>query len=141
MRVSEIMTRQVETCNPTQTVLEAAQKMKKLNVGMIPLVEGDRLVGVVTDRDIVLNCVADGKDVQKTLCQECMTSDVITGTAAMSANEAADVMASHQIRRLPIVENKKLIGIVALGDLATITIHENEAGYALSEISESTYTH
>lgn len=141
MKLRDIMTTQVETCNPTETVVQAAKLMKTVDVGLVPLVEGKRLVGVVTDRDIVINCVAEGKDIQSTLCQEVMTPSIVTGTPDMTADQAAKLMADHQIRRLPVVEKEKLVGIVALGDLATISIHENEAGYALSEISESTNVH
>jgi CBS domain-containing protein len=96
-------------------------------------------VGVITDRDIVLNVVAEGKDVNTTQIANCMTSSVITGSPDMDVHEASDLMADHQIRRLPVVENGRLVGIVAIGDLATVSIHANEAGHALSEISEPSH--
>ncbi|BCJ88060.1 CBS domain-containing protein [Effusibacillus dendaii] len=136
MKLHEIMTKNVRTCDPQDTVLDAAKLMRNIDVGIVPVTQGDKLVGVVTDRDICLNVVAEGKDVNTTRVQSCMTSAVITGTPDMDAHEAADLMAEHQIRRLPIIDNGTLVGIVAIGDLATINIHENEAGYALSEISE-----
>ncbi|MFC4769043.1 CBS domain-containing protein [Effusibacillus consociatus] len=136
MKLRELMTSEVQTCSPQDTVVEAAKIMRNIDVGIVPVCEGDRLVGVVTDRDIVLNVVSEGKDVNTTRVQNCMTSSVVTGTPDMDAHAAADLMAENQIRRLPVVDNGRLVGIVAIGDLATITIHENEAGHALSQISE-----
>ncbi|WP_018131219.1 CBS domain-containing protein [Effusibacillus pohliae] len=136
MKLRELMTSDVQTCSPQDTVVQAAQIMRNIDVGIVPVVEGDKLVGVVTDRDIVLNVVAKGQDVNTARVKNCMTSSVVTGTPDMDAHRAADLMAEHQIRRLPVVENGRLVGIVAIGDLATVSIHENEAGYALSEISE-----
>ncbi|MDB5084136.1 MAG: putative signal-transduction protein containing cAMP-binding and domain [Bacilli bacterium] len=136
MKLRELMTQRVETCHPRDSITKAAKLMQAEDVGMIPICEGDKVVGCLTDRDIVLNIIANERDVNNAVCQDAMTSDVITGSPDMSANEAADLMARQKIRRLPIVENDRLIGICAIGDLAVISIHENEAGYALSEISE-----
>lgn len=136
MKLRELMTNNVQICSPQDTIVQAAKTMRSIDVGIVPVVQGDKLVGVITDRDIVLNAVAGGKDVNSTRVENCMTSSVITGTPDMDAHKAADLMADHQIRRLPVVENGRLVGIVAIGDLATISIHENEAGHALSEISE-----
>jgi CBS domain-containing protein len=136
MKLRELMTNNVHTCSPQDTIVQAAKKMRSIDVGIIPVVEGDKLVGVITDRDIILNAVAEGKDVNTTRVENSMTGSVVTGTPDMDAHEASDLMAEHQIRRLPVVENGRLVGIVAIGDLATISIHENEAGHALSQISE-----
>ncbi|GAX90627.1 CBS domain-containing protein [Effusibacillus lacus] len=136
MKLRDLMTSEVKTCSPNDSVVEAAKIMRSIDVGIVPVVEGDKLVGVVTDRDIVLNVVAEGQDVATSRVANCMTSSVVTGTPEMDAHVAADLMAENQIRRLPVVENGRLVGIVAIGDLATVAIHENEAGYALSEISE-----
>ncbi|HWI60792.1 MAG TPA: CBS domain-containing protein [Symbiobacteriaceae bacterium] len=136
MKLDQLMTRNVRTCSPDSTVQEAARIMSEVNCGAVPVVQGEKLVGMITDRDIVLRCVAKGGDATKGKVSDCMTSDVTTCTTDTDAHTAANLMASKQIRRLPVVENGRLCGIVALGDLATVNIHVNEAGDALSSISE-----
>lgn len=135
MKLNQIMTRSVRTCTPDSSVVDAAKTMASLNCGAVPIVSGEKPVGIVTDRDIVLRCVAKGMDINRAKCQDCMTNSVVTATPDMDAHEAADLMARQQIRRLPVVENGSLVGIVALGDLATVNIHVDEAGQALSSIS------
>lgn len=136
MKLRELMTPEVRTCSPQDSVVEAAKLMASIDVGIIPVIDGKRLIGVVTDRDIVLSVVAKGQDNRSTTVEQAMSRDLVTGSPEMDAHEAAKLMAQKQIRRLPIVENGELVGIVAIGDLATIQIHEDEAGRALSEISE-----
>jgi len=130
------MSKNVQTCQPGAALTEVAQTMAQINCGCVPVVEGGRIVGVVTDRDIVLRAVANGKDVRTTTAQDCMTSPAITASPDMDAHEAADMMSEKQIRRLCCVEGDTVVGIVSLGDLATQQIHVNEAGEALSSISE-----
>lgn len=109
--------------------------MSELNVGAIPICSGKSVQGMITDRDIVLRAVAQGQNTSTVKAADCMTQPVITGNPEMEAQEASSLMGSKQIRRLPIVANGELVGIVALGDLATVNIHVNEAGDALSQIS------
>ncbi|SHE93619.1 CBS domain-containing protein [Desulforamulus putei DSM 12395] len=135
-RLKDIMTQNVATVTPQQTVQEAAQLMSQYNVGSVPVVENGKCVGIVTDRDIALRAVSQGQDPATTKVQTVMTTGVVTGTPQMDVHEAANLMARRQIRRLPVVENGQLAGIVALGDLATQNIYQNEAGQALSSISE-----
>lgn len=130
------MTTNVKTCEPSTPLTEVAKTMAQINCGCVPVMEGGRLAGVVTDRDIVLRAVANGKDIRTTTARDCMTSPAITASPDMDAHEAADMMAEKQIRRLCCVEGDKVVGIVSLGDLATEQIHVNEAGEALSSISE-----
>ncbi|WP_220127389.1 CBS domain-containing protein [Anoxybacillus ayderensis] len=132
------MTRQVATVTPDQSVQEAAQLMNKHNVGAIPVVENGKVKGIITDRDITLRTTAQGLT-PSTPVSQVMTSDVVTGTPNMSVDEAAKVMAKNQIRRLPIVQNNALCGIVALGDIATNQAYDEAAEQALSEISETSY--
>ncbi|ABZ85605.1 cbs domain protein, putative [Heliomicrobium modesticaldum Ice1] len=132
----EIMTRSVSAVRPDETIIEAAKIMMRLNVGAVPVVEGQKCVGIITDRDIVLRVVAKGMDPRGTTIQSAMTKDPITGTPDMDIHAAADLMSDRQIRRLPIIENDRLVGIVSLGDLAVTNIYRNEAGDALGEISE-----
>jgi CBS domain-containing protein len=130
------MTTKVRCCAPNDPVTKAAQIMAEVNCGCVPVVEGDQVVGMLTDRDIVLRGVAKGKETNNCTCSDCMTATVITCAPEMDAHKAADLMAEKQIRRLPVVENGRLCGIIALGDMATVHIHVDEAGEALSQISE-----
>ncbi|WP_461202533.1 CBS domain-containing protein [Anoxybacillus sp. TBDG-1] len=132
------MTRQVATVAPDQPVQEAARLMNEYNIGAIPVVENGKVKGMITDRDITLRITAQGLT-PATPVSQVMTSDVVTGTPNMSVDEAAKVMAKNQIRRLPIVQNNELCGIVALGDIATNHTYDEVAERALSEISEPSY--
>ncbi|MTV49061.1 CBS domain-containing protein [Heliobacillus mobilis] len=130
------MTQDITSISSDKSVIEAAKIMKQLDVGAVPVVQGDKCIGMITDRDIVLRVVAQGQDPQNTQVNAAMTSDPITASPDMDVHAAADLMAERQIRRLPVVEKERLVGIVALGDLAVTNIFQNEAGDALSEISE-----
>ncbi|MCJ8010662.1 CBS domain-containing protein [Paenibacillus sp. KQZ6P-2] len=134
--VREVMTMEVRACSPHDPVTEAARIMRDINCGSVPVCEGKKIVGLITDRDIVLDCVAAGKDPNQVHCHDCMTQSVITCSPDTHAHECARMMANHQVRRIPVVENGELVGICAIGDLATMNIHINEAGEALSRISE-----
>jgi CBS domain-containing protein len=137
-KVRDIMTDQVECCTLLDNVFEVAVKMKELNVGAIPIVDKDRLVGMITDRDIVVRGVAE-KHPGSTKVEDIMSDKLITITADATTKEAANLMAEHQIRRLPVVEGDKLIGIVSLGDFAIRKMTDDQAKEALSEISEQNY--
>ncbi len=132
------MTDQVECCTLLDNVFEVAVKMKELNVGAIPIVDKDKLVGMITDRDIVVRGVAE-KHPGSTKVEDIMSDKLITISADASTKEAANLMAEHQIRRLPVVEGDKLIGIVSLGDFAIRKMTDDQAKDALSEISEQNY--
>lgn len=137
----DIMTKDVETVTLKDNVYEVAVKMRDWNVGVIPVVdENQNVIGVITDRDIVIRGIAE-KRTGSAEVEQVMTRDVIMGTPDMTVDEAAKIMAKHQIRRLPVVENGKLVGIVALGDMAVRNVHEDEASEALSEISEPASRH
>lgn len=117
MRIEEIMTTDVETCMPKSTLQEVASKMREINVGAIPICEQDRLVGIVTDRDIVIRGIAEQLS-SDTAVEEILSEQVITGTIDLSAEQAIELMVAHKIRRLPIVENNRMIGIVSWCDFA-----------------------
>jgi CBS domain-containing protein len=134
MQIKGVMTSNVETVTPDCTVNKAAQVMRDLNVGAVPVCNGKQPVGVITDRDIAIRNAADAGDVNAPVNQ-IMTGNVVSGTPEMSTQEAAQLMAENQIRRLPIVENGNLVGIVSLGDLAVQSKADMEAGKALSHIS------
>lgn len=137
MKVRDLMTKDVSCIQPNDSIQQAAQAMKSVNCGSIPVCENNKVIGMVTDRDIVLRCVAEGKT--NATVSDCMSTTVVTCTPETDAHEAADLMAQHKIRRLPVVDNNgNICGICSIGDLATVNIHVNEAGDALSKISEPT---
>ncbi|MGG3955943.1 CBS domain-containing protein [Bhargavaea massiliensis] len=134
-KVKEMMTTEVECCTPLDNMYEAAVKMRDYNVGAIPIVDGNRLVGIVTDRDLVIRGIAEKKP-GSTAVTEVMSKQLVTISPDASVAEAARLMAKHQIRRLPVVEGDTLVGMVSLGDLATHTASDEQAGEALTEISQ-----
>lgn len=129
------MTREVDFVTPLDNVYEVAVKMKNDNVGVIPVCENEQIIGVITDRDIVVRGVAE-KRPGSTKVTDVMSDELYTGSADMTAEEAADLMADKQIRRLPIVENNKLVGIISLGDLSLAKESDSAAGHTLSQVSE-----
>lgn len=134
-RLSELMSQNVVSISPDQSLQEAASLMNQYNIGALPVVENGKLCGVITDRDITLRSTAQGRDGQ-TPVSECMsTTDLVSGRSDMDPHEAAQLMAQRQIRRLPVVDNDQVVGMVALGDLAAQNVYANEAGQALSGIS------
>ncbi len=143
-KIADIMSTDCVTLSRQASITEAARIMKDRDIGFIPVVEGRRLVGVVTDRDLVIRGYADNRSGSEPL-DEVLSNDVRTITSDMSVDDAAAVMAAEQIRRLPVVDDGQLEGIVSIGDLAVREIFVNEAGEALSEISEpggsSSYAH
>jgi CBS domain-containing protein len=137
MRVSEVMTRGAECTSPDTALQEAAERMKSLNVGSLPVCDNDRLVGMLTDRDIVIRCVAEGKDPRSVHVRDAMTPGVVFCLENQDVDEAAKLMGEKQIRRLPVLDgNKRLVGMVSLGDLAVDTGDEQLVGQALEDISE-----
>jgi len=133
--VKDVMTTNIQYCTPLDNVFEVAVKMKDYDVGAIPICEDGHLLGMITDRDIAIRGVAE-KHPGSTKVTDIMSEKLVTVTADVTVDEAADLMATEQIRRLPVVEGKKLIGMVSLGDLATHDLYSDNAGKALSEISE-----
>ncbi len=104
MQIRELMTTEVITCKPSDTLAHAAQLMRKENIGSCPVVSGDELVGIITDRDITVRAVARGIDPNSSTVQEFMTPAPVTGDPYMSAEDAMRIMSNNQIRRLPILE-------------------------------------
>jgi len=135
MKVKDIMTKNVAYVNPMSTVVDAARLMQKHNVGSIPVCDQNGVIGIVTDRDIVVRNVAHGNNPQSTAVKDVMTSQVVTATPDMDVKDVSEIMSKQQVRRLPVVENNMLVGIVALGDVAADTRFDMEASEALSEIS------
>lgn len=136
MELKDIMSGDVEYVSKDTTVDEAARIMKNYNVGSIPVCDGDKLVGILTDRDIVLRSTAKGDNAQNLKCEDIMSSNPVSGSSSMDVHEAARIMSDNQIRRLPVVDNGKLVGIVSLGDIAVEPKFVDEAGDALNDISK-----
>jgi CBS domain-containing protein len=132
--VRDVMTTNVEYCTPVDNVYEVAVKMRDLNVGVIPIVDAGQLIGLITDRDLVVRGIA-GKRSGSNQVTNVMSDKIVTISPDASLEEASRLMAEHQIRRLPVVENGRLVGIVSLGDLAINKMSDQIAGNALSEIS------
>ncbi|BAB06324.1 BH2605 [Halalkalibacterium halodurans C-125] len=133
--IRDVMTTDVDYCSPDDNIFEVAVKMERDNVGAVPICEEEQLLGMVTDRDIVIRSVAKKKP-NSTPVKEVMSEHLVTATPDMTVQEAAKLMATKQIRRLPVVENNRLVGICSLGDLAVRDSSDHQAGIALSEISE-----
>ncbi|MFX3623610.1 MAG: CBS domain-containing protein [Ectobacillus sp.] len=133
--VREVMSTDIACCTTLDNVYEAAVKMKEEDVGVIPIVENNRLVGLVTDRDLVIRGIAD-KHPGSNKITEVMSTNIVTVSPDDSVEKATELMSLHQIRRLPVVENGMLVGMLSLGDLAVEQQTDDQAAYALSEISE-----
>jgi CBS domain-containing protein len=132
--IREVMTSEVKACEPTATVVDAAKLMAQQDVGPIPVVEDGRLVGIVTDRDIVVNAVAKGTDVNTATVGDIASRDLVTISPDDDMNDALNLMAQNQVRRLPVVEGDRLVGIVAQADIAR-TGRDKKTGEVVEEIS------
>lgn len=129
------MTDDLAVVSPETSVIEVAQLMQKHDIGAVPVCEGANVVGLVTDRDIVVRNIAHGKDPQHTPVRDVMTTQVKSISPEMSLSQAAGIMAAQQIRRLPVVDENRLVGMVSLGDLATKAKYDVELSTTLGEIS------
>jgi CBS domain-containing protein len=135
MKVKEIMTREPVTLSPTSTIGEAATIMRQEDAGSVPILEGGRLVGIITDRDIVIRVLAGGKDPKTTRVSDAMTADPVTVTPDTSVDEAQKVMSDRQVRRLPVVEDGRLVGLVVIGQVARRD-SAKDVGETLKGVSE-----
>ncbi|HEX3316556.1 MAG TPA: CBS domain-containing protein [Solirubrobacteraceae bacterium] len=120
MRIRDVMTESVVTAAPEASVREVAETMRERNVGSVVLVEGSRPVGFLTDRDLAVSVLADGRDVSDRACDHA-SAPVVTAAPDLDVSAAAELMVEHGIRRLPVLEGDELIGIVTLDDLAVRT--------------------
>ena len=138
MHVSEVMTRGVACVSPEDSLIEAARKMKKIDIGIVPVCgQDEKLVGMLTDRDIVVRAIADARDIHETKVRDVMTPNVVFCSEDQTVEHAAHLMRENQIRRLVVLNHsQRLVGIVSLGDLAVDTYDEQLAGNALEGISQ-----
>jgi len=136
MQVKDVMTRGAQCVGPDDTLQQAARKMKDLDVGPLPVCDHDKLAGMLTDRDIVVRAVAEGRDPATTRVRDVMTPGVCACFEEDDVGEAAKLMREKQIRRLVVLNrDKRVAGIVSLGDLATETQDERLAGRTLEHVS------
>ena len=135
-QLKDVMTRDVKVISPDSTIREAAKAMLDGDFGMMPVGENDRLIGAISDRDIAVRGVAEGKD-SNAKVREVMSQGITWAYEDDSVEDAAKIMSERQIRRLPVINrDKRLVGIVALGDFAVDSSELEPAAEALSEISQ-----
>jgi CBS domain-containing protein len=135
MKIRDVMTPNPRTVSPDDTVQAAARIMQTEDTGAVPVVKNGRVLAVVTDRDIVVRVVAEGGSFSSPVL-DVATQVVICASPDMSTSEASELMSEHQIRRLPVVENERLVGIVSIGDLAVKEGKDSRIGDTLQSISE-----
>jgi CBS domain-containing protein len=126
MKISDLMTRHVEFIEPDATAQDAASLMGELDVSALPVGSADQLKGVITDRDLLYRVVAEGKDPRRTRVSEVATKLIVTCRADDSLTTAMDLMASHNIRRLPVLENERVVGWLTLSDLSRRLLLDSE---------------
>jgi CBS domain-containing protein len=137
MKVSEIMTTDSELIDSTSTLQDAARKMKSLNVGFLPVQEGTRLIGLLTDRDIVVRGLAEGRDPARAQVKDVFSSEIVYCFDDDDVEEAAKLMEDNQIRRLVVVDHDQTpVGILSIGDIAVKSGQEELAGQILERVSE-----
>ena len=134
MNIRDVMTSNPRTVSPSDTIQNAARIMRDEDTGAVPVVENGRPVGMVTDRDIVVRAVANG-ELNRSV-RDVVSGNVVTARPDMSTKEAAQLMSEYQVRRLPVVENDCLVGIVSIGDLAVKEADDKRMGDVLQEISQ-----
>lgn len=136
MKLNEIMTQEVTVIHPDDALQTAAQKMRDQDIGFLPVCDGDRLIGVVTDRDLVVRVLVDGRDPKAEIGRNLVTAPVIYCFEDQDVEEAEQIMEENQIRRLVILNReKRLVGVVSLGDLA-LTRSADQSGEVLQSVSE-----
>jgi CBS domain-containing protein len=136
MKLKDIMTKDVATLHAEDTVQEAAHLMKLYNIGSVPVCSGEEVIGIITDRDIAVRSVAEGENFKNQKVREIMTSNPVIVNQDLDIHDAARIMSERQIRRLPVVDKRNIVGIISLGDIAVENNLHDNAGEALSNISE-----
>ena len=134
MHIRDVMTPNPTCVSPDDSIQNAARIMRDEDTGVVPVVENGRAVGIVTDRDIVVRAVAEDGQMSRPI-REIVTGNLVSARPDMSTREAAELMSEHQVRRLPVVENERLVGIVSIGDLAVKEGKDRRIGDTLQDIS------
>jgi len=140
-KCNEVMTKNPVCCLPNDMVAKVAQLMKSKNIGPVPIIENEqtkKLVGIVTDRDLALKIVAEGRDAKSTKAEEVMTRKVVTCRGEDDVQKALDAMSEHQLRRIPVVDNdNRIVGIIAQADVATRVDQPAKTAEVVKDISQS----
>ena len=136
MNIRDVMTPNPRTVSPSDSIQSAARIMREEDTGVVPVVDNGRAIGVVTDRDIVVRAVAEGDVPAERRVRDIATTPLVSVTPDTSTRDAAELMSEHQVRRLPVIENERLVGIVSLGDLAVKEGKDSRSGDTLQSISE-----
>ena len=140
MNIRDVMTHNPRTVSPQDSIQSAARIMRDEDTGVVPVVDNGKPVGVITDRDIVVRAVAEGSQLNRPV-RDIVTNELVAATPDMSVSEATELMSAHQVRRLPVVENNRLVGIVSIGDIAVKEGKDSRVGDALQHISEGVKEH
>ena len=138
MNVKEVMTANPSAVKPSDSIQAAALVMRDQDTGVVPVVDNGRLIGMLTDRDIVVRSVADGRTSGSV--RDVLTKDLVVATPDMTTRDAEALMGKHQVRRLPVVDGDRLVGIVSIGDLAVKEGKDSQVGDTLETISEGVKT-
>ena len=137
MKIAEVMTSDVAVAAPDMALQDAAQLMRQGDTGFLPVCDGEKLIGTLTDRDIVMRSTAEGHDPRVTPVRQAMSADVVYCFEDQDTNEAAALMAEKQVRRLPILgRDARLTGVLSIGDVATRTPDDDLVGMAVEDISQ-----
>lgn len=142
MQLRDVMTQDIQDIPPGATLKQAAQTMRSLDVGALPVCENNKVIGMITDRDIATRAVAEGRDPGEAQVRDAMTGELIFCYEDDTVENAAAIMEEKQIRRLPVMDrNQRLCGIVSLGDLATRNRDDRLSGEVLERVSEPKMPH
>lgn len=140
MNVRDVMTTNPRCVSPDDSIQMAARIMKEEDTGVVPVVDNGRAIGIVTDRDIVVRAVADGSEPNRPV-RDIASKDLVCATPEMSTREATRIMGERQIRRLPVIDGDRLVGIVSIGDIAVKEHADSRVGETLENISEGVKKH
>lgn len=135
MKIREIMTTKISSAEADTTLEEIATLMRSEDIGVVPILDGEELLGVITDRDIVVRCIAEGRSPSEVRADDILTDAVESIDSDLDVDRAAELMAKSQLRRLPVVDNGRLVGMVSIGDIAVKQHDETVSGYALEGVS------
>ena len=135
MNIRDVMTPNPRTVSPNDSIQSAARVMRDEDTGVVPVVDNGKPVGVITDRDIVVRAVAEDRELNRPV-RDIVTTELVAVHPDMSVQEATELMSEHQVRRLPVIDNNRLVGIVSIGDIAVKEGRDGRVGDALQHISE-----
>ena len=135
MNIRDVMTPNPRTVSPNDSIQSAARVMRDEDTGVVPVVDNGKPVGVITDRDIVVRAVAENRELNRPV-RDFVTTELVAVHPDMSVQEATELMSEHQVRRLPVIDNNRLVGIVSIGDIAVKEGKDGRVGDALQHISE-----